>query len=398
MENLLGMKGIKVIDLSRVIAGPWCGALLGDLGAEVIKVEGVASGDESRSWPPHKDGEAAAYLHFNRNKRSVCLDLKKQEGIEVLKTLIREADVLIENFRTGTMESFGLGYETLSEINPRLVYASVSAFGRSGPLKDRAGYEALMQAYTGIMSITGEPDGQPVRSGVSLLDLSTGILCALGISTALLNRARTGRGQRVEASLFETAVSMLAFHAAGYLMSGAVPKALGSSHPSLCPYRTFECDGGEYIFIAAGNDRFWAKLAKALGLDDLATDPKYEKNKDRVSNRVELERILAEKIITFKRDTLLAMLEDADVPATPVNSVPQALNTPQAQECGIIQHVDHKKLGEIPYIGTPLKFSGQVPRIRQAAPLYGEHTYEVLAEHGYTKTEIDQLVEKQIAG
>src|ERR687891_2957828 len=213
----LSLDGVRVLDLSRVLAGPFCGMLLSDLGADVIKVEDTGSGDESRTWPPHKDGESAAYLVINRNKRDMTLDLKQPEGVEVLRRLAGRADVLIENFRTGTMEGFGLGYDALSALNPRLVYCSISAFGRTGPRADGAGYEALMQAFSGIMSITGEPDGPPVRCGVSFLDLSTGILCALGVVNALLHRAQTGLGQRVDGSLLETAAGLLNYPAPGQL-------------------------------------------------------------------------------------------------------------------------------------------------------------------------------------
>ena len=392
----LALDGLRVIDLSRVIAGPWCGALLGDLGADVIKVEDTAGGDESRTWPPHKDGEAAAYLLFNRNKRAMTLDLKTPEGVEVVKDLVRGADVLVENFRTGTMESFGLGYEGLAEINPRLIYCSVSAFGRTGPRKDSPGYEALMQAFSGIMSITGEPGGQPVRAGVSFLDLSTGILCALGISTALLQRQRTGLGQRVDASLLETAVSLLAFHAEGYLLTGGVPRPLGSGHPSLSPYRNFRCKDGQWIFIAAANDRFWQKLAHALGRDDLAADPRFTANQGRVQHRAELEAILEETIAQREREPLLALLEKADVPATPVNTVDQVMNDPQTIERGIVQRAVHPRLGEIPVVGTPLKFSRMTPGVRRAAPLRGEHTDEILAECGYSSDRIQGLRARKV--
>jgi len=392
----LALDGIRVVDLSRVIAGPWCGALLSDLGADVIKVEDTGSGDESRTWPPHKDGEAAAYLLFNRNKRAMTLDLKAPEGVEVVKTLVKEADVVIENFRTGTMESFGLGYDVLSELNPKLIYCSVSAFGRTGPRKDAPGYEALMQAFSGIMSITGEPGGQPVRAGVSFLDLSTGILCALGVSAALLQRQRTGLGQRVDGSLLETAVSLLAFHAEGYLLTGAIPKALGSGHPSLSPYRNFKCRDGQWIFIAAANDRFWGKLARAIGLGEMAENPRFAKNGERVKNRVELEDILEKAIAGRDREPLLKILEEADVPATPVNSVDQVMNDPQTAERGIVQRVRHTKLGEIPVVGTPLRFSRMNPGVRRAAPLRGEHTDEILAEHGYTPERIQALRDKNV--
>ena len=394
-SSSLSLDGIRVIDLSRVIAGPWCGALLGDLGADVIKVEDVGPGDESRTWPPHKDGEAAAYLLFNRNKRGIALDLKTPEAVEVVKRLVKTADVVIENFRTGTMESFGLGYDVLSQINPRLIYCSVSAFGRTGPRKDSPGYEALMQAFSGIMSITGEPGGQPVRAGVSFLDLTTGILCALGVSNAIIQRQKTGLGQRVDGSLLETAVSLLAFHAEGYLLTGALPRALGSGHPSLSPYRNFKCRDGQWIFIAAANDRFWQKLAKALDLDDLAADPRFEKNQGRVANRVELEGFLEQTIGTLEREPLLKRLEEADVPATPVNTVDQVMNDPQTAERGIVQRAMHPKLGEIPVVGTPLHFSRMSPGVRRAAPLRGEHTDTVLTDLGYSPAEIRTLRAKK---
>ena len=392
----LALDGVRVIDLSRVIAGPWCGALLSDFGADVVKVEDTGAGDESRTWPPYKDGEAAAYLLFNRNKRAMTLDLKTPEGVEVVKALTRGADVVIENFRTGTMEGFGLGYDTLAAENPRLIYCSVSAFGRTGPRKDSPGYEALMQAFSGIMSITGEPGGQPVRAGVSFLDLSTGILCALGVSAALLQRQATGLGQRVDGSLLETAVSLLAFHAEGYLLTGALPRALGSGHPSLSPYRNFKCRDGQWIFIAAANDRFWGKLARAIGLEAMAVDPRFAKNQERVKNRTELEDILERTIAQYDREPLLKRLEEADVPATPVNTVDQVMNDPQTAERGIVQRVRHAKLGEIPVVGTPLRFSRMSPGVRRAAPLRGQHTDEILAEVGYSADRIQMLRDKKV--
>lgn len=392
----LALDGVRVIDLSRVIAGPWCGALLADLGADVIKVEDTGSGDESRTWPPHVDEETAAYLLFNRNKRGMTLDLKALEGVEVVKALVRTADVLVENFRTGTMEGFGLGYDVLAEINPRLIYCSVSAFGRTGPRKDSAGYEALMQAFSGIMSITGEAGGPPVRSAVSFLDLTTGVLCALGVCAAILQRERTDLGQRVDGSLLETAVSLLAYHAEGYLLAGVVPKALGSGHPSLSPYRNFRCKDGQWVFIAAANDRFWQRLARALALDWMASDPRFAANQQRVANRGELEAILEGTIGGHERAPLLKLLEEAGVPATPVNTVDQVMNDPQTIERGIVQRAVHLRLGEIPVIGTPLKFSRMRPGVRQAAPLRGEHTDHILAECGYSAGRIQELRDKKV--
>ena len=392
----LALDGIRVLDLSRVIAGPWCGALLGDFGADVIKVEDTDAGDESRTWPPRKDGETAAYLLFNRNKRGMTLDLKSPDGVDVIKALVQKSDVLVENFRTGTMESFGLGYDVLAEINPRLIYCSVSAFGRSGPRKDSPGYEALMQAFSGIMSITGEPGGPPVRSAVSFLDLTTGILCALGVTAAVHQRERTGLGQRVDGSLLDTAIALLAYHAEGYLLAGLVPKALGSGHPSLSPYRNFKCRDGQWIFIAAANDRFWGKLTRALDLEAMAADPRFMKNGDRVANRAELEAMLEKIIGEYDREPLLKRLEEADVPATPVNTVDQVMNDPQTIARGMIERVVHPTLGEIPVVGTPLQFSRMNPGVRRAAPLRGEHTDAVLAECGLSPERIRELRDKKV--
>jgi crotonobetainyl-CoA:carnitine CoA-transferase CaiB-like acyl-CoA transferase len=392
----LALDGIRVIDLSRVIAGPWCGALLGDLGADVIKVEDTGPGDESRTWPPHRDGESAAYLLFNRNKRGITLDLKTPEGVEVVKALTRTADVVVENFRTGTMEGFGLGYDVLAAINPRLIYCSVSAFGRRGPRKDSPGYEALMQAFSGIMSITGEPGRPPVRSAVSFLDLTTGILCALGVAAAVIQRERTGVGQRVDGSLLETAVGLLAYHAEGYLLAGVVPRPLGSAHPSLSPYRVFRCKDDQWIFIAAANDRFWQKFARAMDLGWMATDPRFARNAERVANRTLLESLVEEAVARHDREALLKRLEEADVPATPVNAVDQVMNDPQTAEMGLVQHVAHPSLGDIPVVGFPLSFSRMAPGVRRAAPVRSEHTAEVLAECGYSPEQIQDLLDRGI--
>ncbi len=395
-DPTLALDGIRVLDLSRVLAGPFCAMLLADLGADVIKIEDTAAGDESRTWPPHKDGESAAYLVINRNKRDMTLDLKAPEGAAVFRRLLGRADVVIENFRTGTMEAFGLGYEALAALNPRLVYCSISAFGRTGPRADGAGYEALMQAFSGIMSITGEPDGPPVRCGVSFLDLTTGILCGYGIVNALLHRERTGLGQRVDGSLLQTAVSLLNYHAEGYLLTGAVPRALGSSHPSLSPYRNFRCRDGQWIFIAGANDRFWQRLAPALGLPEMAADPRFATNIERVKHRRELETALEEAIAGHDREPLLKRLEEAGVPATPVNTVDQVMDDPQTAARGIIERVRHPKLGEIPVVGTPLTFSRMQPGVRAPAPGQGEHTEAILAEHGYSREEIAALRAKKV--
>ncbi len=394
-SNLI-LEGIRVIDLSRVLAGPFCGAILGDMGADVIKVEDTKKGDEVRAWPTQKEGESACFLVNNRNKRGMAVDMKKPEGVEVIRRLARDADVLIENFRTGTMEEFGLSHEKLSEMNPKLIYCAISAFGRSGPRAQEGGYEALMQAFTGVMSITGEPDGSPVRCGVAFLDLTTGILCALGVVSALYQRAQTGLGQRIDGSLLTTAVGLLTFLAQGYLLAGVVPQALGSGSPGMSPYRNFRCADDQWVFIAGANDNLWKRLAGAIGLASLKEDPRFATNIDRVKNRVELERVVQEAVGRFERKALLNLLEEAGVPATPVNRVDQALEDSQVKAQNMIWQMDQPRLGKIPMVGFHLAFSRMEPCIRRNAPRQGEHTDEILKECGYSAGEIAQLREKKV--
>ncbi len=384
----MALADVRVLDLSRVLAGPFCGALLGDMGADVLKIEDTEQGDESRSWLPQKSGQSAAYLVNNRNKRGLALNLKTPEGVAIFKRLVADADVLIENFRTGTMEKFGLGYESLAELNPRLIYCSVSAFGRTGPRAQEAGYEAVMQAFSGIMSITGEPDGPPVRAGVSFIDITTGVLCAFGIVSALAHRSRTGLGQRVDGSLFSTAVNVLNFQAEGYLLCGEVPRRMGSAHSAIAPYRNFICADGQWIFIAGANDRLTRRLMTALGLSWVSGDPRFLTNADRVRNRDEVERIVADAVALHDRDALLQLLEKAQFPASPVNTVAQALDDPQTRARGLVRQMEHPRLGTVPVVGFPVDFSGMQTSIRRHAPEWGEHTDETLMELGYSPAEV----------
>ncbi|HZP40614.1 MAG TPA: CaiB/BaiF CoA-transferase family protein, partial [Candidatus Binatia bacterium] len=290
----------------------------------------------------------------------------------------------------------GLGYETLAAIQPRLVYCSIAAFGRTGPRAESGGYEAVMQAFSGVMSITGEVGGAPVRCGVSFLDLGTGAISAFGIVNALLQRETTGRGQRVDASLLATAVSLLNYHAEGVLVADVVPKALGSSHPSIVPYRNFRCRDGRWIFIAGANDRLWQRLAAALRLEHLLADPRFASNQERVKHRAELEAELEAAIARHDAEPLLATLAEADVPAVPVNTVDRVLADAQTAALGMIERVRHPTLGDVPMVGFPVKFSNMTPSVRAPAPRLGEHTDAVLAEHGYTAAEIAELRARRV--
>lgn len=392
----LPLDGVKVLDLSRVLAGPNCAAFLADMGADVMKIESTDGGDESRAWVPRKGEESAAFLVLNRNKRGMALDLKTDEGAEILRRMVREADVLVENFRAGTMERLGLGYEDLSDLNPRLVYCSISAFGETGPLKDEAGYEALMQAYSGAMSVTGDPDGDPVRCGPSFIDLTTGIISAYAVSNALLHRERTGEGQKVETSLLETAVSLLNYHAEAYLLDGTVSQRLGSGHPSMVPYRNFKCRDGRFVFIAASNDRLWERLCEALELDHLLEDPRFESGIKRVENRRKLDEIVATKVAEYDLDHVHQVLRSGGVPSAPVNTIDRLMEEPQVEDRRMIETVTHSTLGEIRLLGQPMKFSAMEPRETMASPTYGEHTDEILLEHGYREDEVAALRAKGV--
>jgi crotonobetainyl-CoA:carnitine CoA-transferase CaiB-like acyl-CoA transferase len=395
-SSSLPMEGIRVVDMSRVLAGPYCGALLGDMGADVIKVEEIKGGDEIRSWPPIENGESAAFIVNNRNKRGIAVNLKAAAGAEIIRRLAQRSDVLIENFRTGTMEEFGLAYERLAEKNPRLIYCSVSAFGRKGPRAKEAGYEAVMQAFSGIMSITGEPDGEPVRAGVSFLDLCTSIYCALGIVTALYTRLQTGLGQRIDGALLATALGLLNYHAENYYYAGIVSKALGSGHPALAPYRNFRCADRQWIFIAGGNDRLWKRIAEALGLKPLTEDPKFVTNPERVKHRQELDARVQQAVERFDRPTLLKVLEEAGVPATPVNSIDQVLGDAQVGALNLVWEMSHPRRGKLPVVAFPLLFSRSQTALRRNPPRLGEHTDEILQECGYLPEEISQLRREKV--
>jgi crotonobetainyl-CoA:carnitine CoA-transferase CaiB-like acyl-CoA transferase len=386
---------VMVLDLSRVLAGPYCGMMLADMGADVLKIEEPEGGDESRTWPPFAAGEASGYLAMNRNKRNLTLNLKTPAAQEILKKLAVRADVLIENFRTGTMESFGVGYDVLQTLNPRLIYCAVSVFGRSGPYKDKAGYEALMQAFSGVMSITGDPDGPPLRCGVSFLDLGTGMMAAYGVMNALFHRQRTGAGQKVEVSLFETALSLLSYHAVGYLLEGNVPQRQGSGHPMIVPYQVFRTQDGE-MFIVGSNQRLWTRLCQALRRADLLQDPRFSSNMERVRHRHILVPILQGEIQRYPTAELHEMLDKAGIPCAPVNTLDKVLMDPQTLAREMIIDIPHPLIADLKLLGIPIKLSDTPGDVRLPPPLKGQHTEDVLSELGYSAAEITAFRERQV--
>jgi crotonobetainyl-CoA:carnitine CoA-transferase CaiB-like acyl-CoA transferase len=389
------LEGVTVLDLSRVLAGPFCGMMLADMGADVLKIEEPEGGDESRTWPPFVAGEASGYLSMNRNKRNMTLNLKTSEAQDILKKLVARADVLIENFRTGTMEAFGLGYDVLQAINPRLIYCAVSVFGRSGPYKHKAGYEALMQAFSGVMSITGEPDGPPLRCGVSFLDLGTGMMAAYGVMNALFHRERAGAGQKVEASLFETALSLMSYHAVGYLLEGNVPQRQGSGHPMIVPYQVFRTQDGE-MFIVGSNQRLWTRLCQALRREDLLQDPRFASNMERVKHRHLLVPVLQGEIQKYPTRELNEMLDEAGVPCAPVNTLDNVLTDPQTLVRDMIVDIPHPLIPDLKLLGLPVKLSASPGDVRLPPPLKGQHTEEVLTDLGYSAADIRAFRERQV--
>ena len=389
------LDGVMVLDLSRVLAGPFCSMMLADMGADVLKIEEPEGGDESRTWPPFVAGEASGYLSMNRNKRNMTLNLKTPEAQDILKQLAGRADVLVENFRTGTMESFGLGYEVLQPINPRLIYCAVSVFGRSGPYKDRAGYEALMQAFSGVMSLTGEPEGPPLRCGVSFLDLGTGMMAAYAVMNALFHRERTGQGQKVEVSLFETALSLMSYHAVGYLLTGNVPQRQGSGHPMIVPYQVFPTQDGE-IFIVGSNQRLWMRLCQALSREDLLQDARFGSNQERVKHRHVLVPMLQAETQKYPTVELSERLDKAGVPCAPVNTLDHVLTDPQTQAREMIVDIPHPLIPDLRLLGLPIKLSETPGDVRLPPPLKGQHTEAVLLDLGYSTADITAFRARQV--
>ncbi|SFN65554.1 CaiB/BaiF CoA transferase family protein [Dokdonella immobilis] len=381
------LAGLKVIELARILAGPWIGQTLADLGADVIKVE-APDGDDTRRWGPPfvrdadgKERDAAYFLCCNRGKRSVTADLRSEQGVDFVRGLAAGADVFIENFRVGTLARFGLDHASLAAINPRLVYCSVTGFGQDGPYAHRAGYDAMIQAMGGLMSITGETDGPPQKVGVAIGDLCAGLYGVIAIQAALAQRERTGRGQHVDIALLDTMVAMLANQNLNYLVSGTAPGRLGNAHPNIVPYQVFAVRDGE-IMLAVGSNAQFAALCSELDLAGLASDPRFVSNAARVENRAVLVALLAEALADREREGLLGALEQRGVPAGPINTIDQVFGDPQVRHRGLQLNLQEGRAegGHVPGVRTPIRFSDATLALQRPAPRLGEHTAEVEAE------------------
>jgi len=373
------LRGLRVLDLSRVLAGPFCTMILGDLGAEVIKVEAPRQGDDTRQWgPPFIGGESAYFLSVNRNKRSIALNLKNSKARQIVLELAKLSDIVIENFRPGVAEELGVGYETLKSVNPRLVYCSISGFGKDGPYRDRPGYDIVMQAMGGFMGITGTSEGEPVRIGVAIIDLCAGLYATIAILAALRHRDRTGEGQFIDLALFDSSVSLMTYMAGYYFASGVIPPRMGSAHPTIVPYQAFKAKDGNYIIVAIGNDRLWGLFCDAMGLKDLKDDPRFARNADRVKNRRELLERLDAAFLSRGRDEWVALLESAGVPCGPVYSMGDIFSDPQTLHRHMLVEMNHPTLGKIKIIGSPMKFSSSSVRLDAPPPLLGQDAEWVL--------------------
>ncbi|MER8445925.1 CoA transferase [Mesorhizobium sp. M1066] len=380
------LKGVRVVELARILAGPWAGQLLADLGADVIKVESPDGGDDTRKWGPPfvmgKDGEnlSAAYYHScNRGKRSIAIDFSTPEGAETVRRLVATSDVLIENFKLGGLKKYGLDYDSLRKINPRLVYCSITGFGQDGPYAPRAGYDFIIQAMAGMMSITGEVGREPQKAGVAISDIFTGLYSVIAIQAALRHAEQTGDGQHIDMALFDTQISALGNQNLNYLVSGQSPVQMGNAHMNIAPYEVVPVRDG-HIILAVGNDGQFAKFCAAVGLDDLPANPDFATNPARVANRVKLRERMIEALKVFDRDPLLAKLEAASVPASPINTIGQMFADPQTIARGMRLDLDDGHGNLLPSVRAPMVMSGTPLVYERPSPRLGEHTQEILAE------------------
>lgn len=392
------LDGVRVLDLTRILAGPYCTMLLGDLGADIIKVEVPGRGDDTRQWGPPftTGGESAYFLAANRNKRSLTLNLKSERGRSILGELIQQADILIENFRVGTLEKWDLSYEQLKNLRPDLIYCTITGYGYTGPYRDRPGYDFIIQAMGGFMSVTGPEDGEPFRAGIAVADLSSGIYACNAVLAALYARERTGKGQRIDISLLDCQVAMMSYVASNFLVSGEPPQRFGNAHPNLVPYQVFEAQDGYFAFVA-GNDLQWANFCRAVGREAWETDPLFATNPARLTNRTKLVGLLNELFSTRSVADWIELCEGAGLPVGPINTMEAALSDPQVLARGMVMEVPHPTEGSVPLLRSPLNIPTAPSEVRYPPPTLGQHTDEILSELlNYDSEGIQALRESEV--
>ena len=389
--------GVKVLGLAQIMAGPTCGLMLADLGAEVIKIEKIPGGDDTRRFlPPDVNGEAAAFMMMNRNKRGMALDLKTKEGVEVFKRLVKQADVVVENFRKGTLEKLGVGYEELKKINPKIILCEISGYGRTGPYADKGGFDLIAQGMSGLMSITGESKGKPpMKVGAPVTDITAGILAATGVLAALVSRATTGVGQRVDTSLYEAGIVHTYWQSAIASATGVAPGPLGSAHPLTAPYQAFQTKD-KWITVGASNQNTWLKLIDALEVKELQENEKFNSNANRMQNVTELTELLKKELAKKTSAEWLKLFDEKGLPCGPINTVTEMFEDPQTIERKMIVDVKNEKAGSFKGIGMPIKFSETKVEDTKESPTFGQHTKQILLDHGFKSEEIDSLMKQGV--
>ncbi len=388
------LSDVQVLDLTRVLAGPYASMWLADMGADIVKVERPGSGDDTRTYgPPFIDGESAYFLSINRNKKSLTLNFKKPEGKKILRRLIEQSDVLLENFRPGTLERAGFGYEDVREYAPDIIYTSISGFGQSGPWKNEPGFDLSIQGLSGLMSLTGDPDGPPTKFGTSISDLLSGIYAAMGTAMALYHRERTGEGQHVDVGMLDSMVSLLTYQAGRYFATGEIPERMGNFHPNISPYETFRTADG-YFNLAIGNDSLFDQFCELIGREDLAEDERFRSNPDRVDHQEEIHEIIERETRQKTTDEWLELLAEAGIPAGPIQNVEEVVDHEQVRSRDMVETVEHPSAGPVKVTGVPIKMSETPGEVEDPPPELGQHTEELLTERlGYDSDDIERLRE-----
>ena len=391
------LEGIRVLDLTRALAGPFCTLMLGDYGADVIKIEIPGTGDDTRHWgPPFIGDESAYFLSINRNKRSLTLNFKEEKAREIFLKLVEGSDVVVENFTPGVMSRFGLEYETVKRANPGIIYCSISGFGQDGPYQSRPAYDQIMQGISGLMSITGDPEGEPEKIGVAVTDIGAGMWAAFAVMSALFRREQDGQGQYIDISMLDAQVAWLTYQAGYYFAYGRPPQRLGKAHPTLVPYQAFMAKDGKYFNVAVGSERLWERFCQAVKRDDLKDHPDYATNGVRVENRAALAPLLQEYFLTRDADDWVKDLQANSVPAGPINDLADVFSDPQVLHRDMFLEIPHPTLGSIKQTGLPIKFSRTPGGLDRHPPLLGEHNQAILQDLGYSESEIQELLTRSV--